>query len=96
MRTPVLSKIVMLGLLLGAAACSAPYERVDLDGEKGWRITCGGVYSRVSDCYERAGQLCGAKGFTVVRESDIKPPSSDDYFWNAAAHEAYVKCSDLP
>ena len=83
---------VVFPLLL--AACSTPSEGVNLDdGSKGYRITCGGAYSSTKDCYEKAGYLCGNKGYTVVRETDISPPSDANFFWNAAAHEVLLKCN---
>ncbi|HUY69271.1 MAG TPA: hypothetical protein VMV79_08225 [Alphaproteobacteria bacterium] len=90
-------------LLLGAAtialvACtgsSAPSESIRLnDNTQGYRITCGGAFSSVKDCYEQAGYLCGTKGYSVISESDIKPPGDSDYFWNAAAHQTVIRCNN--
>ncbi|MFY9287568.1 MAG: hypothetical protein WAO98_03600 [Alphaproteobacteria bacterium] len=75
-------------------ACSTPSEMITMnDGTRAYRITCGGPISSVKDCFERAGYICGNKGYTVVRETDITPPSDSNYFWNAAAHETIVKCN---
>ena len=95
MNLSTLSRIVFVcAIFAGLAACSTPSEKTSLDGgAQGYRITCGGPLSSVSDCYERAGYVCGNKGYTVVRELDIKPPSSSDYFWNPAAHETLVRCN---
>ncbi len=91
-----LTEIITLTAVLGAlAACSTPSEPVDLNsGLKGYRITCGGAYSTTSDCYERAGYICGNKGYTVVHETSINPPADANYFWNASAHEVIVTCNN--
>ena len=93
MTKPGLMHIAFCSALCLLAACATPSEQVDLnDGGKGYRITCGGAWSSVSDCYEKAGKLCGNKGYNVVRENDIAPPSDYNFFWNAAAHETMIKC----
>jgi hypothetical protein len=81
-------------LMLAACGGGAPSEGIKLnDNSPGYRITCGGAFSSVNDCYEQAGKLCGAKGYSVVSESDITPPSDSDYFWNAAAHQSVIRCN---
>lgn len=91
-----LAKLIAITAALGAlAACSTPSEIVNLDKDtKGYRITCGGAYSSTSDCYEKAGFICGNKGYTVVHETSIAPPADANYFWNAAAHEVVVSCNN--
>jgi hypothetical protein len=88
-------KVMGVGLMMGLlAACSTPSESVNLnDNTKGYRITCGGAYSSVNDCYERAGYICGNRGYSTVHETDISPPADESYFWNAAAHELIIKCN---
>jgi len=89
--TTLISFGAVLGLL---AACSTPSEVVNLsDNSRAFRITCGGPVSSTNDCYEKAGNICGNKGYSVVRETDIRPPEDSSYFWNAAAHEVLVKCN---
>jgi len=88
-------KLIASAALLGLAACSTPSEHLNMaDGTQGYRITCGGAISSKSDCFEKAGALCGNKGYTVIRETDIAPPSDANYFWNAAAHEVLMKCNN--
>jgi hypothetical protein len=95
MNVAVLARAFAWGAVtLMLAACSAPSENVKLnDNSNGYRITCGGAFSTVGECYERAGYLCGSKGYAVISESDIKPPGDSDYFWNAAAHQTVVRCN---
>lgn len=43
------------------------------DGSMGHHVTCGGTLFSMGDCIERAGNICGAKGYEVLgadRESN--------------------------
>lgn len=87
--------LALIALIFSLTACGTPSEHLSMaDGTQGYRITCGGAISSKSDCYEKAGYICGSKGYTVVRETDIAPPSDANYFWNAAAHEVLMKCNN--
>jgi len=81
-------------LLIGACSHTAPVQMVDAgDGSHAWRITCGGFFSSTGDCYDKAGYQCMNRGYTVLRETDITPPSTS-YWWNSAgAHEIVVRCN---
>lgn len=82
-------------MLITLAACSTPSEQVTLnDGTKGYRITCGGAYATTASCYEKAGSICGNRGYSVMHENSINPPSDANYFWNASAFETYIKCNN--
>jgi len=96
MSFPALFRLTAIALVCcGLAACGTPSEPVNLDtGEAGYRITCGGAIATTSSCYEKAGAICGNRGYIVVRENTILPPSDANYFWNAAAHETFIKCND--
>jgi len=93
-----ISLIRYLGLGIGAlwlSACStAPSETMEMaNGEgRGYRITCGGTFSSASECFERAGYICGNRGYTVLKETDISPPDGS-MFWAASAHEALIRCN---
>ena len=56
-----------MSLLAGCATVSQTYLP---SGEKGYSITCSGSALTWGHCYEKAGDLCGAKGYTVVTKSD--------------------------
>lgn len=91
----LVSFLILSFVCCGLVACGTPSEPINLDnGEAGYRITCGGAIATTSSCYEKAGALCGNKGYVVVRENTILPPADANYFWNAAAHETYIKCND--
>ena len=90
-----IGRILGVAALLSVVACSdtAPTQVVKLsDNSHGIRITCGGWFSSVSACYDKASYVCNNRGYTVLQENDITPPESP-YFWNSAgAHEIIARC----
>lgn len=40
------------------------------DGTKGYQITCKGVLNSWSACLEKAGQICGVRGYTAIRSEE--------------------------
>jgi len=66
--------IVLGALLQGCATSSDVYLA---DGSKGHNIQCGGTVMNFSDCLEKAGEICGEKGYLVVnREGSASPFST--------------------
>lgn len=61
--------IILLALFLlgGCATASKTYLP---SGEQGYSITCSGSALTWGHCFEKAGELCGAKGYTVINKSD--------------------------
>ncbi len=94
MTKPGLIRFLGLGALLLSACTSAPSETVQSTdgGGSTYRITCGGTFSSPSDCFERAGFLCGNRGYSVVKEIDIAPPEGS-LFFAPSAHEATIRCN---
>src|SRR5512145_999187 len=78
MRRMVLAAVVA-GLIAG---CVSSNESYMADGQKGHVINCtpgwtGGIVGAVAQaqtswgtCYEKAGELCGARGYIVLTKSD--------------------------
>lgn len=56
-------RILLLLLLAGCASSKPTYLP---DGSMGHMIGCSGSAASWGMCYEKAGQLCGPKGYTVV------------------------------
>jgi len=53
---------------LGGCAASAK-QTYTADGKKGYIITCSGSGRNWGMCYEKAGRLCGEKGYIVLEKS---------------------------
>jgi len=62
--------IATLGLLAG---CGAAVNKTYLpSGEEGYAIDCSGPASELVECYEKAGNVCGARGYEIIRPGDIR------------------------
>jgi hypothetical protein len=71
-----------LAASLSSGWCVSSNESYMADGRKGHVINCtpgwtGGIVGAVANastswgtCFEKAGELCGAKGYTVLHRSD--------------------------
>jgi hypothetical protein len=58
--------IIVLALICGCATAKKTYTS---DGKEGYSITCSGTALTWGDCYEKAGEICGAKGYVVLEKS---------------------------
>jgi len=56
--------------------CAMSKEVYLPDGSKGYRISCDGMVLSAGDCLEKAGAICGTRGFTVVDERGEAVPFS--------------------
>jgi hypothetical protein len=64
-------KIVICLFVLLVAGCAVNASKIYLpSGEEGYNITCYKV--TWGHCYEKAGELCGARGYEVIVRSDDK------------------------
>lgn len=66
--------LILSVFTLSACITSKPMHLPD--GSLGHSITCGGQIYAFSDCFEKAGELCGAKGYDIVNANgEILPYS---------------------
>ncbi len=56
----------ILLLLTGCATASRTYTS---GGEEGYNINCSGNARNWGMCYEKAGDICGSRGFVVLERS---------------------------
>jgi hypothetical protein len=52
--------------LLLVSGCATSSETYLPDGQKGHSITCSGAAQTWGACYEKAGQICGEKGYDIL------------------------------
>ncbi|SOD16494.1 hypothetical protein [Nitrosomonas ureae] len=63
--------IVFAGMLQG---CATSREVFLADGAKGYNINCSGSGKNYSHCLEKAGDICGTRGYHVLnQQGDIVP-----------------------
>jgi hypothetical protein len=64
-----MKKLPLLALLV-LAACYATAEPMYLpDGSQGYRISCDHYLGSITDCLQKAGDMCGANGYQVYDPS---------------------------
>lgn len=66
-------KILLIAtILLNGCAISTPVYLAD--GSHGYKISCNGAASNFGTCIEKAGEICGSKGYTLFdRDGSAMP-----------------------
>lgn len=70
-------KLVAIAALTAAAmitGCATSRQITGPDGVPVHSISCDGSASDISYCYEKAGELCGAAGYTVLNRDGSSTP----------------------
>jgi len=58
--------VVVLAAMLAGCGGASSREVYLPDGTKGYNIACDSTMGSLSDCFQKAGEICGAKGYTLV------------------------------
>lgn len=58
--------IFVVAFCVIVAGCATSRETFLPDGGKGHSINCSGTALNWGMCYEKAGDICGAKGYVVI------------------------------
>lgn len=58
--------LLITAILGGCATASKTYTA---DGKEGYNITCSGSALNWGMCYEKAGNICGSKGYEVLEKN---------------------------
>jgi hypothetical protein len=58
--------LVLIAVML--AGCSTPKPVYLANGKQGYSIDCSGTVRTWGQCMEKAGQVCGARGFDVLSQ----------------------------
>lgn len=67
-------KILLISLVLGLGGCAISKDMYLPDGSKGYNISCDGSANSISNCFQKAGDLCGEKGYVLLnREGEAIP-----------------------
>ncbi len=60
--------VVAVGVLV-LSGCASSRRVYTPHGTQGFSITCSGAALNWGLCYEKAGDLCGARGYTVIEKN---------------------------
>ena len=63
----IIFKLLLIAILLGG--CATAKKTYTSDGKEGYSITCSGSALNWGMCYEKAGEICGSKGYEVLEKS---------------------------
>lgn len=70
----MLSRLAAIALVVLLVGCATSREMYLPDGSKGHNISCDGSASSMGNCFQKAGELCGSKGYFVLnREGQAVP-----------------------
>ena len=61
--------ILLMIIAIFAGGCATSKKTFTSDGREGYSINCSGSALNWGMCYEKAGELCGAKGYEVLEKS---------------------------
>ena len=59
--------LLLVFIFLGG--CATAKKTYTSDGKEGYSITCSGSALNWGMCYEKAGEICGSKGYEVLEKS---------------------------
>ena len=62
-----LGAILLVVAVLGG--CATAKQTYTADGQQGYSINCAGSALNWGMCYEKAGEICGEKGYEVLQKS---------------------------
>jgi len=61
--------ILFLMIVAFVSGCATSKKTYTSDGREGYSINCSGSALNWGMCYEKAGELCGSKGYEVLEKS---------------------------
>jgi hypothetical protein len=61
--------LVLAAVLIAAGGCTSARKTYGPSGREGYSINCSGPRHTWSDCYEKAGSVCGTRGYDVIESS---------------------------
>lgn len=61
--------IIILLFTLSLNSCATYSNTFTAEGKEGYSITCSGSALNWGMCYEKAGNLCGSKGYEVLEKN---------------------------
>ena len=71
---------------LALVGCATSREIYLPDGSIGYNIQCDGAANSISNCFQKAGELCGSKGYLLLnREGEMVPSAT-----STGAEGAYI------
>ncbi len=91
--------LLILFIITLLFACTIASRTYVPSGEEGYSITCSGSLQTWGNCFEKAGELCGSKGYEVITKSDeqgaVIGGSKSSFFGGTTFHRSMIiKCKN--
>ncbi len=73
-----MSKLAVLAFSLAVlssfalSGCATASQTYLPDGRAGYTVECSGAANSWGKCYEKAGQICGTKGYNIISQTGDK------------------------
>jgi hypothetical protein len=77
-------RYVVVACLAMLAGCTTAKDVYLPDGTPGYHVSCNAFGGSSADCYQKAGEICGARGYTIVNV-----PGGMFSTW-----DLFIKCKD--
>jgi hypothetical protein len=61
--------LIILFVVPFLGGCATAKQTYTADGQLGYSINCSGSALNWGMCYEKAGEICGSKGYEVLQKS---------------------------
>jgi hypothetical protein len=85
-------RYVVVACLAMLAGCTTAQEIYFPDGTRGHRVSCDTCATGPADCYQKAGEICGANGYTIVNMPDGTISSYSRSY--SSPGDLFIKCKD--
>jgi hypothetical protein len=86
------TRYVVVACLAILAGCTTAQEIYFPDGTRGHRIGCDTCATGPADCYQKAGEICGANGYTIVNMPGGTISSYSSSY--SSPGDLFIKCKD--
>jgi hypothetical protein len=93
-----MSRVMAVSLCLFVlCACTTASKTYAPDGQAGFRISCSSIFLTWGSCYEKAGDICGERGYDILFKSGgigatVSANSSTSY--GSSDRSMIVQCKD--
>jgi hypothetical protein len=89
----------IIAFLILASGCARASNTYGPDGKEAFSISCSGLARNWGMCYEKAGDLCGTRGYEVINQSGdhgsvaaVNPSSG--FAGSVISRSLLIRCKD--
>ncbi|HXJ34181.1 MAG TPA: hypothetical protein VMS22_09085 [Candidatus Eisenbacteria bacterium] len=84
-------RYIVVACLAMLAACTTAHDIYFPDGTRGHRVSCDTCVTVPADCYQKAGEICGANGYTIV---NMPGGTTSSYSYGySSTRDLFIKCN---